>query len=364
MSKRDYYEVLGVERDVGEAELKKAYRKLALQYHPDRNPDDPAAEAKFKEVSEAYSVISDGEKRAVYDRYGHAGLQGGGGAGFNNVEDIFSHFGDIFGDLFGFGGFGGPFGNGGRRRANMPTRGDDLRVQVTLTLEEAAFGCQKEVEAGYAAPCEACQGTGAEGGELDTCGTCNGQGQVAYNRGAFMLSSTCPTCRGRGRVPKSACTACEGSGEELVERRVKVTIPAGIDEGQSLRLAGQGQPGQRGGPPGHLFVLVELEPHEHFRREQQHLIYDLKLSFPQAALGGKVKVPTLGGDDDDTVELSVPAGIQPGEHLVVRGQGVPRLDGRGRGDLVALVSIDVPQKLSKKAKELLAELQATFERDR
>ena len=192
MSKRDYYEVLGVERGVGETELKKAYRKLALQFHPDRNPDDPEAESKFKEVSEAYSVLSDDEKRNTYDRYGHAGLQGGG-QGFTNVEDIFSHFGDIFGDLFGFGGFGGPFGGNGRRRANMPVRGDDLRVQVTLTLEQAAFGCSREVEAGYAAPCSSCQGTGAEGGELDTCTTCNGQGQVAYNRGTFMLSWTCHT---------------------------------------------------------------------------------------------------------------------------------------------------------------------------
>lgn len=362
MSKRDYYEVLGVERDVDESTLKKAYRKLALQYHPDRNQDDPEAEANFKEVSEAYSVLSDEEKRGIYDRYGHAGLSGAGQPGFGNVEDIFSHFGDLFGDLFGMGGFGGPFGGGGRRRANMPTRGSDLRVGVSLTLEEAAFGCQKEVEVGYPAPCGACDGTGAEGGELEGCGTCGGQGQVAYNRGAFMLSSTCPTCRGRGRIPKSACTTCDGLGEEPVERRVKVTIPAGIDEGQSLRLAGQGQPGTRGGPAGHLFVVVEIAPHEHFQREGQHLVYDLRLSFPQAALGGTAQVPTLD-PDEDAERVDVPAGIQPGEHLVVRGKGIPRLDGRGRGDLVAIVAIDVPQQLSAKAKELLAELQSTFESD-
>ena len=362
MSKRDYYEVLGVDRGVAESDLKKAYRKLALQHHPDRNPDNPDAEAKFKEVSEAYSVLSDGEKRDVYDRYGHDGLRAGGQPGFTNVEDIFSHFGDIFGDLFGMGGFGGPFGGGGRRRANMPVRGADLRVGLQLTLEEAAFGCQREVEVSYPAPCVACQGTGAEGGELDTCTSCQGQGQVAYNRGAFMLSSTCPTCRGRGRVPKATCEECSGAGEEPVDRRVKVTIPAGIDEGQSLRLAGQGQPGSRGGPPGHLFVVVDLEAHEHFRREGSHLVYDLRLSFPQAALGGEVPVPTLGEDSED-VTVKVPAGIQPGEHLVVKGEGVPRLDGRGRGDLVALASVDVPQKLSKKAKELLAELQQTFESD-
>ncbi len=361
MSKRDYYEVLGVERGVGPSELKKSYRKLAMAHHPDRNPDDPGAEERFKEVAEAYAVLSDEEKRDLYDRYGHAGLQGSG-QGFTNVEDIFSHFGDLFGDLFGMGGFGGPFGGGGRRRANMPTRGADLRVGLSLTLEEAAFGCQREIEVSYPAPCTACEGTGAEGGELSTCETCQGQGQVAYNRGAFMLSSTCPTCRGRGRIPKATCGVCEGAGEEPVDRRVKVTIPAGIDEGQSLRLSGQGQPGTRGGPAGHLFVVVELEPHEHFRREGAHLIYNLKLSFPQATLGGELTVPTLG-EDSEPAKLKVPAGIQPGEHLLVKGQGIPRLDGRGRGDLVALISVDVPTKLSSKAKKLLAQLQETFEKD-
>jgi molecular chaperone DnaJ len=357
MSKRDYYEVLGVERSVSTAELKKAYRKLALKYHPDRNPDDPEAESKFKEVSEAYSVLGDDEKRAIYDRYGHAGLQGGGQPGFGSVEDIFTHFGDIFGDLFGMGGMGG---FGGRRRRDMPVRGADLRVGVSLTLEEAAFGCQKEVEVSYPAPCAACDGTGAEGGELRTCESCQGAGQVAINRGAFMLSTTCPSCGGRGRIPKAPCGCCDGAGEEQVDRRVKVNIPAGIDEGQSLRLANQGQPGLRGGPPGHLFVVVDVEPHEHFRREGYDLIYDLALSFPRAALGGEVDVPTLGGDGEP-VKVKVPAGVQPGDRLVVRGEGVPRLDGRGRGDLVALAQVDVPQKLSKKARQLLLELQETFE---
>lgn len=360
MAKRDYYEVLGVDRSVGTADLKKAYRKLALQYHPDRNPDDPSAEARFKEVSEAYSVLSDDEKRAVYDRYGHAGLEGASAQpGFTSVEDIFSHFGDIFGDLFGMG-MGSPFG-GGRRRRDMPVRGADLKVGVRLTLEEAAFGCQKEVEVSYPAPCAACQGTGAEGGKLKVCSTCQGNGQVAYNRGAFMLSSTCPTCHGRGSIPDAACTRCKGSGEEHVERTVKVSIPGGIDEGQTLRLTNQGQPGLRGGPPGHLFVVVEMAPHEHFRREGFDLYYDLKLSFPQAALGGEVSVPKLAGDEPARVK--VPAGVQPGDQLVVRSEGVPRLDGRGRGDLVAVVQVDVPQKLSTKARQLLLELQSTFEAD-
>lgn len=359
MSKRDYYEVLGAPRTASETELKKAYRKLALRFHPDRNPDDPNAEAQFKEVSEAYSVLSDAEKRQIYDQYGHAGLKSGGQPGFTNVEDIFSHFGDIFGDLFGLGGRGGPFG-GGRRRRDMPTRGSDLRMRLRLTLEEAAFGCRKEVEVSYPAPCGSCEGTGAEGAEFRTCSSCNGQGQVAYNRGAFMLSSTCPTCRGRGQTPKAHCTSCEGTGEEQIDRRVKVTIPAGIDEGQSLRLPNQGQPGLRGGPPGHLFVVVDLAPHPHFQREGAHLVYELRISFPQAALGGEVMVPTLG-EDSEPVALSVPSGIQPGAHLVIGGQGVPRLDGSGRGDLVTIVRIDVPKTLSKKARKLLADLQSTFE---
>ncbi len=361
MAKRDYYEVLGVERSVSTAELKKAYRKLALQYHPDRNRDDPSAEARFKEVSEAYSVLSDDEKRAVYDRYGHAGLQSGGQPGFTSVEDIFSHFGDIFGDLFGMGGMGGPFGGGGRRRRDMPVRGSDLKVGIRLTLEEAAFGCQREVDVSYPAPCSACQGTGAEGGNLKICTTCQGNGQVAYNRGAFMLSTTCPTCQGRGAIPDASCSKCQGSGEEHVERTVKVNIPSGIDEGQTLRLTNQGQPGMRGGPPGHLFVVVEIAQHEHFRREGFDLYYELKLSFPHAALGGEVSVPTLSGEAP--AKVKVPAGVQPGDQLVVREEGVPRLNGRGRGDLVAVVQVDVPQTLSTKARQLLLELQSTFEAD-
>ncbi|MGE0785661.1 MAG: molecular chaperone DnaJ [Sandaracinaceae bacterium] len=360
--KRDYYEVLGVERSIGANELKKAYRKLALEYHPDRNPDDPKAEARFKEIAEAYTVLSDGEKRSLYDRFGHAGLSGAGQPHFTSVEDIFSQFGDIFGDLFGMGGMGG---FGGRSRRDMPMRGADLRVGLRLTLEEAAFGTQEEVQLSYPAPCSACSGTGAEGGELNVCGSCQGSGQVAYNRGAFMLSSTCPTCRGRGRIPKSPCTTCNGSAEEMVERRVKVTIPAGIDDGQSLRLANQGQPGVRGGPPGHLLVQVELASHEHFQRHGFDLAYELKLSFPQAALGGKVPVPRLAkpGETLEPATVEVPAGVQPGDHLVVHGEGVPRLNGRGRGDLVAIVQIEVPTTLSPKARQLLVDLQKSFEAD-
>lgn len=351
---RDYYEVLGVERSVSTQELKKSYRKLALQFHPDRNQGDAEAEERFKEISEAYSVLSDDEKRATYDRYGHAGLQGNG-PGFGSVDDIFSHFGDIFGDIFG--GRGGGFG--GRRR-DMPMRGADLRVALRLTLEEAAFGCQREIDVPFLAPCGGCEGTGAENGELETCGQCQGAGQVAFNRGAFMLSTTCPGCGGRGRLAKAVCPACGGQGEEQHERKVKVTIPAGIDDGQALRVAGQGQPGLRGGPPGHLLVRVDLEPHEHFNRDGFDLIHELHLSYPHAALGGEMSVPTLDPEADD-VKVKVPAGVQPGDHLVVTGEGVPRLDGRGRGDLITVVQVDVPQKLSAAARELLLELQATFD---
>lgn len=352
MAKRDYYEVLGVERSATAVEIKKAYKKLALELHPDRNPGDATAEERFKEASEAYGVLQDAEKRAVYDRYGHAGLSQQGG--FGNVEDIFSSFQDIFGDLFGFGGFGG-----GRARRDGPMRGADLRTGVALTLKEAAFGAQKEVVLQFPSPCTACDGTGAEGGKVDVCGTCKGAGQVAHARGGFFLQTTCPTCRGAGRTASKACGECAGRGEVPVERRVKVAIPSGIDEGQSLRLAGQGQPGRRGGPAGHLYVTVQIEADERFARDGNDLVHEAHVSFTQAALGATVKVPTLEGETD----LKLPAGIQPGEHVKVRGQGVPRLDGRGRGDLVCVIQVDVPKKLSAKAKKLLLELQETFENE-
>jgi molecular chaperone DnaJ len=258
-------------------------------------------------------------------------------------------------------GMGSPFG-GSRRRRDMPVRGADLKVQLRLTLEEAAFGCQKEVEVAYPAPCSACQGTGAEGGKLKVCTSCRGSGQVGYQRGAFMLQMTCPACQGRGSVAEATCSKCRGSGEEHVERRVKVSIPPGIDEGQTLRLANQGQPGLRGGPPGHLFVVVDIAPHEHFKRDGFDLYYELKLSFPQAALGGEVEVPKLASSE--RARVKVPAGVQPGDHLVVRNEGVPRLNGQGRGDLIAVVHVEVPQKLSNKARQLLVELQSTFETDK
>ena len=351
--KRDYYEVLGVARDAGEAEIKKAYKKLAVQLHPDRNPDDPTAEERFKEASEAFEVLKDAQKRQVYDRFGHQGLQSGGyNPGFRSVDDIFGNFGDIFGELFG--GMGGA-GRGARR--DGPMRGADLRVGASVTLKEAAFGTQKDVRLQYPSPCDTCQGSGAEGAKFDTCATCAGQGQVGVRRGAFLMSTTCPTCRGQGRSPKKACPKCSGSGDVNVDRNVKVTIPAGIDEGQSLRIVGQGQPGRLGGPTGNLMVTIQIEPDTRFQRDGLDLHQELRVPFTQCCLGGKVAVPTL---DEKDAELDLKAGTQAGATLTMQGLGVPRLDGRGRGDLHIHVQVEVPTKLSAKSRQLLLELQGTL----
>jgi molecular chaperone DnaJ len=349
--KRDYYEVLAVERTVTAVELKKAYKKLARELHPDVNPNDPTAEERFKEASEAYGVLSDEQKRAIYDRHGHAGLEQRGGVGFGGIEDIFSSFGDIFGDLFG--GFE-------RGRSRGPARGSDVRAGVQLTLEEAAFGATKEVKLAFPAPCGACDGTGAEGGRLTTCTTCNGHGQVVQGRGGFMLRITCPACRGAGQQPTKPCPTCNGHSEVPIERTVKVNIPAGIDEGRSLRLSGQGQPGRMGGPAGHLYVVIEVLPHERFQRDGDDLVHELRVSFTQAALGASVKLELLGGE---SIEVKVPAGTQPGDAIKVSGKGITSLDHRGRGNLVCVAQVEVPKKLSAKAKKLLIELQEAFEKD-
>lgn len=358
MAKRDYYEVLGVAQTASDDEIKKAYRKVALELHPDRNPDDPDAEEKFKEASEAYEVLSDPEKRRTYDRMGHAGLEGGGFEGFSDIGDIFSHFQDIFGEVFGgMGGMGSRGGFRGRRDTGS-RRGADVRTGLRITLEEAAFGANKEVQLTHPVPCDSCDGSGAQDGQLATCRTCGGQGQVAHARGMFLLSTTCPQCQGQGRVAQTPCESCRGQGEVERDRTVKVNVPAGIDDGQTLRLAGQGQAGKMGGPTGHLFVTVEVESDERFQRDGYELIHELHVSYPQAALGAKVEVPTIDGKQR---ELKIPAGSQPGEHLVMRGIGVPRLDGRGRGDQVVVLQVDVPKKLSRKAKKLLEEFQQALD---
>ena len=344
--KRDYYEVLGVERSASEQDIKRAYRKLALELHPDRNPGDPHAEEKFKEASEAYSVLCDGEKRSTYDRFGHAGLSGAG-AGFNDIQDIFSQFGDIFSDFFG----GGPFR--GARRAG-PQRGADLRTGVRLALKDAAFGTKQEVPLHYPGPCETCEGTGADGGRRSVCPRCKGAGQVAHSRGPFLLQTTCPGCHGAGSVIDVPCKSCRGSGQVEVKRAVKVTFPAGIDDGQTLRVPGQGLAGVKGGPAGHLYVEVQIEPDPRFERDGSDLVHAIELTYPQAALGAEIEVPGL---DEDAIKLSVPAGVQPGETVVVRGKGIPHLNQNGRGDLIVLVQLGVPKKLSRKARKLLEQLQ-------
>jgi len=352
MAKRDYYAVLGVERSASEQDLKRAYRKLALELHPDRNPGDAQAEERFKEASEAYAVLSDGDKRAAYDRFGHAGVSNAG-PGFCNVQDIFSQFGDIFADFF-----GGGFGGGGRRGGAQ--RGADLRTVMQLSLKEAAFGAKKEVPLHHPGPCQACDGSGAEGGKRSVCSRCNGAGQIAHSRGPFLLQTTCPACRGAGSVAVSACNSCRGTGQVEIERSVKVTFPAGVDDGQTLRVPGQGLAGTQGGPAGHLYVDVQLEPAPRFEREGADLIHPLTLSFPQASLGAEVKVPSL---EDEQLAVKIPAGSQPGDAVRVRGRGIPHLNDRGRGDLIVVVQLGVPKKLSKKARKLLEELQQELDQE-
>jgi len=361
MSKPDYYEVLEVSREVTATELKKAYRKKALEHHPDRNPDNPAAEDKFKVCAEAYSVLSDPQKRDIYDRFGHAGLSGAGGPGFGDIGDVFSQFQDIFGDLFGGGGFG--FGGFGRRRRdpNGPARGADVRTEVSLSLREAAFGTSREIDLSHPSPCQACSGTGAKDGELASCATCGGRGQVARAQGAFVMTTTCPACRGHGVHAKAACDECEGDGHVDIERVVKLTIPGGVDSGQSLRLGGRGQDGVRGGPAGDLYVTVHVESDEDFEREGFDLVHHLSVTYPQAALGAKIEPPALEEDEEATQALKIPSATQPGATVIVRGGGVPRLHGRGRGDLICLIDVEVPKRLSREQKRLLKELDRTFD---
>lgn len=350
MSKRDYYEVLGLERSASPSDIKKSYRKLALELHPDRNPGDPHAEEKFKEASEAYGVLSDQQKRQIYDQYGHRGLSNQGG--FNDVQDIFSQFSDIFSDFFGAG--GSPFG---RRTRGGAERGADLRTGVRLTLKEAAFGLKKEISLTHPGPCATCDGSGAQGGKRKPCPRCQGTGQITHSRGFVLLQTTCPNCQGMGSTVETPCETCRGSGQVEVKRTVKVTFPAGIDHGQTLRVPGQGLQGRMGGPPGNLYVEVVVDQDDRFTREGADLIHEVTLSFPQAALGTEIEIPML---DDTVAKIDIPAGIQPAEAVTVRGKGVPKLNGEGRGDLHVLVHVQVPKRLSSKAKKLLKELDETL----
>lgn len=353
--KRDYYEVLGVSRDASDDEIRKAYRKLALKHHPDRNPGDPSAEDKFKEATEAYGILSDAEKRSAYDRFGHAGVEGGVGFDFQGagIGDILNHFQDMFSDFFGFGGSPG----GGQRRA---ARGRDARVESSITLKEAFAGCKKEVAIRGVAPCEECKGSGAaEGTSPTACVQCAGSGQVTTQRGFIMFSTTCPRCRGAGQVVTDPCKACDGSGAMEKRRTVVVTFPAGIETGQRLRVPGQGMPGPGSAPAGDLYVDVVVEPDPRFERQGPELLSKQRLSFSEAALGAKLDV-TL--PDDSRVSVKVPSGTQPGTVLTVRGKGMPHLDG-GRGNLHVVIDVAVPKKLSRRAKKLLSELESELESD-
>jgi molecular chaperone DnaJ len=343
-SKRDYYEVLGVARTAESDEIKKAYRKLALQFHPDRNPGKDA-EDRFKEASEAYEVLSHPDKRELYDRYGHEGPRQAGFEGFTDIGDIFSHFSDIFG-------FGNPFGDGGRGRGGNG-RGADLQLELTLTFEEAVRGLTREIDVERRVRCDECSGSGARAGSGATpCATCGGRGQVVHAQGFFMIGTTCPTCRGEGQVIKDPCGRCRGSGLAMRAEKLTVTVPAGVDDGTRMRLAGKGEPGPRGGAAGHLYVLLRVRPDPRWQREGDDLYCEVGLSFVQAALGDVVKVPTLDGE----AEVDVQPGTQPGSTVTLRGKGVPHVERGGRGDLVVAFRIEVPRKLSARQEELLRQL--------
>jgi molecular chaperone DnaJ len=358
MAKRDYYEVLGVERGTSEADLKKAYRRLAMKHHPDRNPDDKASEEKFKEANEAYEVLSDASKRAAYDQYGHAGVDpsmggggfGGGGAGGANFSDI---FGDVFSDFFG----GGGQGRGGRGGAQ---RGSDLRYTLDLNLEEAVRGTTVSIRVPTLVNCKPCDGTGAKKGSAPvTCATCGGIGQVRMQQGFFSVQQTCPRCHGQGKVISDPCDSCHGEGRVEEFKTLSVKVPPGVDSGDRIRLSGEGEAGVQGGPTGDLYVVINVRDHDIFQRDGKHLYCDVPISFTEAALGGELEVPTLDG----RVKLRIPEGTQTGKQFRLRGKGVAPVRGGGAGDLLCRVMVETPVNLGKRQRELLEELRASLEGD-
>ena len=355
MSQRDYYEILGVARNAGEQDVKSAYRKLALKYHPDRNPGDRAAEERFKEAAEAYAVLGDPEKRARYDRFGHAGVAGSagpGGPGFN--PDIFADFSDILGDFFGFGGFGGA------RRAG-PARGADLRFDLEISFDESYRGVETTIQIPREEACDACKGSGAAPGtSRETCPQCRGTGQLRYQQGFLVVARTCGQCGGAGQIVRQPCTACRGTGRVARERRVTVKIPAGIADGQRLRLHGEGEHGAAGGPTGDLYVVVHVRPHELFHRDGDDLFVDVPLPFPLMAMGGSFKLDTPAG----AIDVDVSAGTASGTLLPFRGKGMPSVSGRGRGTLFVRVNVDVPRKLTKDQKKIVEDLRKSMPADK
>jgi len=349
MTQRDYYEILGVPRTASTEDLKGAFRRLARQYHPDVNKASDSEE-RFKEINEAYAVLSDDDKRAAYDRFGHAGVRNAGGVPDFSVDFDFA---DIFGDLFGFGGFG----RSSSRSRNAPRRGADLQYRLDLTFEEAVFGIEKEIEVTRDETCSTCKGSGAKPGTSPTrCSNCNGAGEVRQVRqtilGSMVQVTTCPTCRGAGEIIAAPCPTCQGRGLERKSRRKVVNIPAGVDTGTQIRLAGEGQPGENGGPNGHLYIAVQVKPHKFFRRRDYDILLDLNVNIAQATLGADVDVPTVDG----SIKLKIPAGTQPGKILNLKGKGVPKLRSNGRGDQLVVINLEVPTHLSAEQRQLFEKL--------
>lgn len=347
MSKRDYYDILGVEKNIDAKELKKAYRRIAMKYHPDRNPDDKDAEDKFKEANEAYEVLSDADKRAAYDRYGHAGVnqQAGGGGGFSG------DFGDIFGDAF-----SDLFGGGRRRRGPQP--GEDLQYNILLELEEAVKGIEKTTEFMATVKCKPCDGSGAKpNSKVETCSTCRGSGRVQMQQGFFAVQQACPHCRGKGKAIKDPCNSCHGQGVVRERRKLNVKIPAGVDNGDRIRLSGEGEASRDGGANGDLYVSIRVKSHPLFERENSHLHCEVPISFADAALGGEIEIPTLDG----RVKLKISPETQTGKVYRLRGKGAPSVRGSGVGDMLCHVVVETPVNLTKRQKELLKEFQETLE---
>jgi len=345
MAKRDYYAILDVDRTATEEDIKKSYRKLAMQHHPDKNPGDKEAEERFKEASEAYEVLRDSDKRRIYDQYGHEGLSGAGFRGFSGFEDIFSSFGDIFEDVFGFSG-------AGRRSRSAARAGADLKYDLNISFMEAVNGVEKKVTLDKYENCKNCGGSGsAPGTAPEICSRCRGTGQVTQSSGFFSISTTCSDCRGEGRVIKNACRECYGSGKVKVKKEMSLKIPSGVDTGSRLRLRGEGQEGTAGGPSGDLYVFIHVEPHEFFQRDGSDVHCQIPISITQATLGGIIEVPTLQGQE----KLKIPRGTQSGKIFRLKGKGIPHLRGYGKGDEIVHLSVRIPTNLNRRQEELLKE---------